>query len=160
MLRNVFTLVKAEVEDRLTDDTIFIYELVDMVSDLFLCHSDLVEMRSKEKSHERILHCFCACDMFAMQPSKRNRAHVVSAWANLDALEKQELRKVVRLSWGIRNNRLLELAGLKVPSLRTSLYTQEDGPLASDSTGVRSNSRRYKRKKESPHSARNFHLTP
>jgi len=140
--------VEAEVEDRLTDDSIFIYELIDMVSDLFFCHSDLVEVRSREKSHERTLHCFCACDRFAMQPSQRNRAHVVSAWTKLGARVRRELRKAARMSWGMRKNRLLELAGLEVPSLRTSPDPQRDDPLAADSARTSSTSRRLKRKKD------------
>uniref|UniRef100_A0A7S1AP47 Uncharacterized protein n=1 Tax=Noctiluca scintillans TaxID=2966 RepID=A0A7S1AP47_NOCSC len=114
MLGSMLSFASAVFDDRMTDDEIFLYDFVDVVRDLFLCHPNLLETTSHDKTHRRVLRCFVACRRFAEDPHERNYARVVSAWTDLAARSRHELRKVVRSSrTGMPSNTLLVLAGVK-----------------------------------------------
>ena len=112
MFRNMLAFVTAVLEDQLTDDTILIYELVDVVRDLFLCHPDLLDVRLHGKLHPRVWLFLKACQRFSVDPCQQKYVVVVHSWLNLTAREKRELRKVAKMSgWGERFIALLELGG-------------------------------------------------
>ena len=113
MLEKMIAVAQAVVEDRLTDDTILLYYLVDVVRDLFLCHSDLLEKRSIDKPGQLVLSFFFACLRLSRFSSDGNHAAVASAWIKLAPLQRLKLRRVVRSCWiSVRNSTLLELAGV------------------------------------------------
>lgn len=116
MLENMIAVAKAVVEDKLADDTILLYYLVDVVRDLFLFHADLLEMerRSIGKPEQLVMSFFLACRRMSRFSCDQNFAVVASSWTKLAALQRLTLRKVVRLSLvGMRNSTLLELAGVR-----------------------------------------------
>eukprot|EP00450_Noctiluca_scintillans_P021985 CAMPEP_0194519930 /NCGR_PEP_ID=MMETSP0253-20130528/53734_1 /TAXON_ID=2966 /ORGANISM="Noctiluca scintillans" /LENGTH=131 /DNA_ID=CAMNT_0039364113 /DNA_START=1 /DNA_END=396 /DNA_ORIENTATION=+ len=115
MLQNMWTLAQAVLDDQLTDDELLLFDLVDVVHDLFLFHAEVAEMRPFDKSHQRKLLCLIACQKYAVTCCARNKTKVVDVWTKLSVREKHDLRKVVRLtSLKERNTALLELVGDEV----------------------------------------------
>uniref|UniRef100_A0A7S1ABJ1 Uncharacterized protein n=1 Tax=Noctiluca scintillans TaxID=2966 RepID=A0A7S1ABJ1_NOCSC len=148
MFQTVLSFAKAAVEDRLTDDSIILIELADMVHLLFLCHAELAQIWSSDRVHQRKLLCLHACQRYAEEPSERNHAEVVDSWDNLGVRDKQGLRKMVRSRGaGLRKDFLLEVTGSKLPSEETSPAAREDSVQGSDITHTRSSSRRAKQGK-------------
>ena len=128
MLDGLLTFAKALMEDLMSDDTLFIFDLVEAVRILFLCHAELSQVRSHEKAHRRKWKCIIACHLYAELPYERHRLQAFSSWAKLGAREKQQFRNAVRCSGPRKRNKmLLELAGMKVPSERTSAEAPKDG---------------------------------
>ena len=76
MLRKALNFARAALEDRLTDDTISTFELVDAVHVLFLCHAELADARSFDPAHQRRWQCLVSCERYAVCTSERNHAEV------------------------------------------------------------------------------------
>eukprot|EP00450_Noctiluca_scintillans_P006367 CAMPEP_0194492900 /NCGR_PEP_ID=MMETSP0253-20130528/11293_1 /TAXON_ID=2966 /ORGANISM="Noctiluca scintillans" /LENGTH=62 /DNA_ID=CAMNT_0039333823 /DNA_START=6 /DNA_END=191 /DNA_ORIENTATION=- len=55
----------AALEDGLTDDTVFLYELVDVVRVFFLSYAHLLKMSSVDKVYQRKWLCLHACQRYA-----------------------------------------------------------------------------------------------
>ena len=137
MLDGMLTFAKALADDQLTDDTLFIYDLVEAVRILFICHAELAKMSSYGKAHQRKWQCIIACHVYAETSCGRDRLQ--SSWANLGVRERHQFRNAVRCSGTIKRNKmLLELAGTKVPSGRTSAEAPKEDTEGYDITQCRS----------------------
>ena len=131
----MLTSAKALMEDQMTDDTPVVYDLVEAVRSLFFMHAELAQMRSHEKGYQRKWECINACRIYAELPFERHRLKVFSSWANLCVRERQQFRSALRCSDLVKRNKmLLELAGTKVLSERTSADAPKDGTEGCDIT--------------------------
>ena len=81
MLQTALTLAQSLLDDHLTDDDVFLYDIIDVVPALFLCFPEKLQISGPWTSRTSGTCCFLSrARRKNMKCGDRNRTTVVSMW--------------------------------------------------------------------------------